>query len=103
VLKADIIKQARNMILRSIELVYPSGINVSMMHQTLCTVDECYDFALMRKDVAYLIDEGYINLVGLMKNPTMADVKEDSMTIIKLTASGLEIAQNLKDDPALEF
>ena len=102
-LKAEIIKQARNMILRSIELVYPSGINVSMLYQTLCTVDECYDFALMRKDVAYLIDKGYIKLVGLMKNPTMADVKEDSMTVIKLTATGLEIAQNLKDDPALEF
>lgn len=97
--KQIMIKQARNLILRHLELVYPSGLNVKYLYQTVCAVDEAYDFSLLRKDVAYMREKGYVALVG----GKLCDVKPDSLAVVKLTASGLEIAQDLKDDPALEI
>jgi len=97
--KPDMIKQTRNLIMRHLEIVYPSGLTSKYLYQTVCAVDAVYEFSLMRKDVAYLMEKGYVVLVG----GKLCDVKEDSLTVIKLTAIGLEIAQDVKDDPALEI
>lgn len=101
--KKDMIKQARNLMLRSLDKTYPNGLNVKYLFQVLCTVDECYDFDLLRKDIAYLREKGYLTLVSISGKATLADVKPGSLTVVKLTASGLEISQDLKDDPALEI
>ena len=57
----------------------------------------------MRKDIAYLMAKGYVELSGFKKNIKINDVKEDAIIVVKLTADGLDIAQDLKDDPALEI
>lgn len=101
--KAYIIKQARCLMLRSLDKVYPSGMTAKLLYQVMCTVDEGYGFDLMKKDIAYLKEKGYVELIGLGENVTLASVHEGSMTAIKLTATGLEISQDLKDDPALEI
>ena len=97
--KADIVKQARNLIMRHLELVYPSGLTAKYLYQTVCAVDKAYDFTLMRKDVAYLEEKKYVTLIG----GKICDVRPGSLVVVKLTASGLEIAQDVKDDPALEI
>ncbi len=105
-IKAGMIKQARCLVMRNLEIVYPSGLNVKYLYQTVCAVDERYDFSLLCKDIAYLKEKGYVELIALGGKPgkgTMADVKPDSMTVVKLTARGLEIAQDLIDDQALEI
>ncbi len=101
--RAQMIKQARWLMLRSLERIYESGMTPKMLYQIMCTVDESYGFDLMRKDIAYLREKGYLELVGLKKKITLADIHEDSLIAAKLTAAGLEVAQNLKDDPALEI
>ncbi|HOQ06037.1 MAG TPA: hypothetical protein PKY88_12585 [Anaerohalosphaeraceae bacterium] len=100
--KQDLIRQARNLMLRSLDRVYPSGLSVKLLEQVMCTVDANYGIDLMRKDIAYLLEKGYIEIVSLDGEGTLADVRKNSMAVIKLTAVGLEIAQNLKRDPALE-
>jgi len=98
------IKQARTLMLRSLDRVYPSGMNAKHLEQVLCTVDEAYGFDLLRKDVAYLRDKGYVSLVTFGGAATLADLQPGSVTtIVKLTPDGLDIAQNLKSDPALEI
>ena len=101
--KEMIIKQARNLMMRSLDKVYSSGMTAKLLYQVMCTVDEGYGFDLMKKDIAYLLEKGYITLIGFGGKATLADVREDSMTAVKLTAAGLEVAQNLRSDPALEF
>jgi hypothetical protein len=101
--KEMIIKQARILLLRSLDKVYPSGINAKMLYQIMCTVDPGYGFDLMKKDVAYFLEKGYIRLIGLGACATLADLHEGTMTVLTLTAAGLEVAQHLKDDAALEF
>ena len=100
-----LIKQARSLILRNLELVYPSGLNVKSLYQTACVVDQIYDFGLLRKDLAYLMEKGWLLLIGLGPGgrATLADVKEEALTVVKLTAAGLEIAQRLKTDEAIEL
>jgi len=101
--KAMIIKQARTLMLRSLDKAYPSGISVKMLEQIMCTVNESYGTDLMNKDIAYLREKGYIELVGFGGPATLADIRRDSFTVVKLTAAGTEIAQNLIHDSALEL
>lgn len=101
--KEMLIKQARNLMLRSLDKVYPSGLNAKSLYLVMCTVDEGYGFDLMKKDIAWLLEKGYLTLVNFGGKAALADIHEGSMTVIKLTAKGLDIAQNLTEDPALEL
>ncbi|MFA5187030.1 MAG: hypothetical protein WC551_11160 [Patescibacteria group bacterium] len=102
-MKKLIIKQARQLMLRSLDKVYPSGLTAKFMEQVMCTVDQGYGFDLMKKDIAYLCEKGYIKLVGFGGKATLADIHEGSSTTIILTADGLEVAQNIIHDEALEL
>ena len=96
--KADLIKQARSLILRHLEIIYPSSLNFRSLHQTLCHVDAMYDEQLLTKDLFYLSEKGYLLCTsGKLANMT------DRLATFRLTAAGLEIAQQLKEDKALEI
>jgi hypothetical protein len=101
--KTDLIKQARRLILRSLDKVYPSPLNIKCLYQVTCTVDAAYDIAVMRKDIAYLQEKGYLILIKIDGKASLADVHRDSLAVVKLTAMGLEVAQNLREDQALEI
>jgi hypothetical protein len=102
--KPIIIRQARRLLMRNLERTYPSGLTVKYLYQTACTVDEGYGFDLMRKDLSYLLEKGYIKLVGFGGKARIADIhNEESLVVVKLTASGLEIAQGLIEDRAMEI
>ncbi|HQG06745.1 MAG TPA: hypothetical protein PLX18_11080 [Anaerohalosphaeraceae bacterium] len=101
--KRDLIRQARNLMLRSLDRVYPSGLTIRLLEQVMCTVDQNYGMDLMRKDIAYLLEKKYIEILRIDGNGTLADVRKDSMAVVKLTAAGLEITQDLRVDPSLEI
>ena len=101
--KSIMIKQARLLMIRALSKVYDGGLNCKYLEQIMCTVDESYSFDLIRKDVAYLKEKGYVRITRIGGVGTMADVREGSMTVISLTALGLEVAQELHKDPALEI
>lgn len=89
--------------LRSLDKVYPSGLMVKQLYQVMCAVDPGYDFDLMKKDVAYLMEKGYVVMVKIGGSGTLADVHKDSLAVVKLTCTGLEVIQSLRHDPALEI
>lgn len=101
--KKILIRQARRLLLRNLERTYPSGLTVKYLYQITCTVDDAYGFDLMRKDLNYLGEKGYIKLVGIGGRVRPANIHEDSLVAVKLTATGLEIAQGLIEDRAMEL
>ncbi|HOT73747.1 MAG TPA: hypothetical protein PLX18_11400 [Anaerohalosphaeraceae bacterium] len=101
-IKSELIRQTRRLLLRSLDRVYPSPITVKGLFQVLCSVDDSYGIDLLRKDLAYLQEKGYIRILNLDGPASLADVQLDSLTVVKLTAAGLEIAQNLQKDSAIE-
>lgn len=97
--KALMIIEVRQTIMRSLDLVYPSGLRMKLLYQTVCAVDEMYDFNLLKKDVAYLKAKGYLEFVDAAFGG-MTDIEQ---RVVKLTPEGLEIVQNIQNDPALEI
>lgn len=97
--KAAIIIQARKGILRSLEMVYPSGLTIQSLYQTVCAIDITYDETLFKRDVAYLVEKGYVEFI----DPAIGRVTDFFSKVVKLTEQDLEIAQGLTRDPALEI
>jgi len=91
--------QIRNCILRNLDLVYPTGLRIGFLYQTICTIDELYDYKLLAKDITYLKAKGYIVYV----DDAMGGMDEFKDQVVKLTAIGLEVAQKITKDPALEI
>lgn len=92
------IKQARRIILRNLDMVYPSGLIVASLYLTVCAIDEHYDRNLFRKDLAYLKDKGYVAFVDEIIGGAPFDKK-----IVRLTATGKEVAEGTDTDRTLEI
>ncbi len=93
------IKQARRQILRNLDLVYPSGLTMRSLYRTVCAVDPMYDFSLFGKDVEYLKAKGYIFFI----DDAIGGRDSFEEKVGKLTADGLEVAQRITSDQALEI
>jgi len=93
------IKQARRQILRNLDLVYPSGLTMRSLYQTVCAVDVMYDLGLFGKDVEYLKAKGYVYFV----DDEIGGQDKFEGKVGKLTAQGIEVIQNIKANGALEI
>jgi len=93
------IKQARRQILRNLDLVYPSGLTMRSLYQTVCAIDVMYDFGLFGKDVEYLKAKGYVFFI----DDAIGGRDSFEEKVGKLTAEGLEVAQRITSDQALEI
>ena len=93
-----VIIQTRRNILRNLDLVYPTGLTVRFLYRTVCAVNEMYDMSLLAKDIAYLKEKGYVKYI----DDVMGGMDKFEDKTVKLTARGLEIAQDVIDDEALE-
>ena len=87
------------MLLRNLDLVYPSGLTASSLYQTVCGIDETYDFGLFTKDVFYLKQKDYIYFV----DDAIGGGGEFKKRTVKLTYQGKEIAEQTMTDKALEI
>jgi len=93
------IKHIRQSILCNLDLVYPSGLRTRSLYQTVCAIDEMYDFNLFGKDIAYLKDKGYISYI----DDAFGGMTNFADRTVKLTATGKEIAERTQTDTALEI
>ena len=93
------IKQARKNILRNLDLVYPSGLRMQALYQTVCAIDELYDENLFRKDIYYLKDKGYLTFI----DDVIGGMDTFDRKVAKLTPDGKEISEGTDNDPALEI
>jgi len=93
------IKQQRRQLLTNMDLFYPSPVQCSTLYRTVIHIDPSYESAAYRKDVYYLEAKGYFEFV----DDQLGGANTFESKVIKLTALGLEIAQRIMTDPALEI
>lgn len=92
------IKQLRRVILSNLNMLYPSGLRVASLYNTVSCLDESYEFSLFTKDVVYLRNKGYIRYADEPLGSESAF--RDKFAI--LTETGKDIADRITTDPALE-
>ena len=87
-----IIKKTRRDLLTTLKMFYPAEVDSCTLALTLPTVEEHH----LKVDLSYLIDKGYVSWVN--KTPNMGWSKRE----FRLTATGVETADRINKDPALE-
>lgn len=88
-----LIKQTRRDLLTTLKMVYPGDATFEMLGLTMPTVETHH----LRVDLSYLIAKKYVEWVN--EQPNMAWRKRE----YRLTADGVETADRINKDPALEF
>ena len=92
------IKIARHIILTNLNIICPTPAPVPMLYHLIIDADRTYDMSLLRKDIWYLEQKGYIRFFDeLGGNENFVD------RMIVLTKTGKEIAEKTMTDPALEI
>ena len=91
--------QARRQILNQLNRVYESPLLIQTLYRVMLGFDENYDLSLLRKDVTYLKQKGYVKYIDDVIGG--ADSFKDK--VLGLTASGKEIADRTQTDKVLEI
>ena len=95
------IKRIRGEILVALKMLYPAAMQADHLLRSLLAVFPQLEWEHFRKDLAYLAEKGYVRRVVC---PTEQD---SALTAwrkrwFRLTAAGVEIADECVQDPALE-
>lgn len=90
--RAAQIKQTRRGILDALNMVYPGHLTF----ETICGVFVELEEHYIRRDLQYLCEKNYTQWVNPSRNAAWA------MRRYKLTPAGLEVADRINTDPALE-
>ena len=93
------LKQVRQLILGNLNRLYPTPLQVRTLYRVMCSFDENYDTSLLKKDLTYLKDKGYIKYV----DEVLGGSESFERKCVGLTAEGKEIADRTQTDPALEI
>lgn len=107
---ADAIAQTRRSLLEMLSIGRAIAIRGERLFGLVRSVAETdYDHGLFEKDLRYLREKGYVRVDPRLSGKRAADDPEQlgprwyMVAFFELTATGLEIAQKLRSDPALEF
>jgi hypothetical protein len=98
--EAILIKQSRRTILRTLNMMYPNSMFMCTLCNCMISEFPLYDDDLLAKDTTYLQDKGYLAVTE--KSPVFGPLPFKKR-LVKLTASGKEIADQIMIDPALEI
>jgi len=93
------IKQARRSILDNLNRIYDTPLQVRFLLHILLAVDCAYTMSLLRKDLAYLKQKGYVEFV----DDKIGGFDKYHKKFVGLTAEGKEIADRTAKDAALEI
>ena len=98
--KLDVIKikQVRGRLLTSLNLLYPSPIRIDTLYRTVCD-DPDYNWTLMRKDIYYFRQKGYIEFI----DDVLGGADDFKHKVVRLTDEGKEVAEGTRTDEALEI
>lgn len=99
---ADRIKQVRREILVSLKSIYPAAFKLETLYRALIVVFPDLEFDNIKQDVAYLLSKGYVE----RRMPQSHDNPEAVPWRLRwygLTAGGVEIADRVRVDDALEI
>ena len=95
------IKRIRNEILVALKMLYPAPLQAEQLFRSLLCLFPTLEWDPFRRDLAYLCEKGYTQRV-------VADLERDERLTpwrkrwFRLTSSGLEVADRVINDPALD-
>jgi len=87
-----LIKKSRRDLLVTLKMVYPGALDYRSIRLVTPDVDDHY----LEIDLAYLVDKGYVRRENAQPNQRRDDREW------KLTALGVETADRINRDPAIE-
>lgn len=90
----------RNETLVALKMIYPAALQADQLFRSLLSVFPTLEWPRFRRDLCYLLEKGYVQRV------VAASESDEKMTLWKrrwfrLTTDGMEVADHLIDDPAL--
>jgi len=91
-IRAAQIKQTRRSILDALKQTYPADLSLLSLRYVLAEIEEHY----LRQDVQYLLDKGLLTRTDAKRGALWDDRR------FKLTARGVETADQITVDPALD-
>lgn len=100
---APLIKRMRNEILVALKMLYPAALQADSLLRGMLMLFPALEFDHFRRDLAYLLEKGYIERVL-----PFDDGDSECVAVpwrrrwFKLTSAGLEIADRCVRDPALD-
>ncbi len=95
------IVRVRNEVLVALRMLYPAALQADQLLRSLLSVFPTLEWNCLRRDICYLVEKGYLQRV-------IADSEQDERFTswrrrwFRITTSGLEVADHLVDDPAME-
>ena len=95
------IKRVRNEVLVALKMLYPAALQAERLMRSLLSVFPHLEWDPFRRDLAYLCEKGYLQRV-------VADTETDARLTpwrqrwFRLTSKGVELADHVIDDPALD-
>ncbi len=96
-----LIKRIRNEILIALKMLYPAPLQAEQLFRSLLCLFPTLEWDAFRRDLAYLTEKDYIKRV-------VSDAEQDERLTpwrrrwFRLTTSGLEVADHVVNDPALD-
>jgi hypothetical protein len=94
------IKRIRNEVLVALKMLYPAALQAEQLLRSLLSVFPCLEWDQFRRDLAYLCEKGYLQRV-------VADSEADARATpwrrrwFRLTTAGMDVADDILKDPAL--
>lgn len=95
------ITEDRKLVLGLLNVRYPNYVPGESIFRIILGVSTEYTKRRLRRDLSYFNDKGYVAFKGLHGIDAMSITVKDCS--FALTAQGLEIAQKLIKDPALDI
>ena len=95
------IKRVRNEVLVALKMLYPAPLQADQLFRSLLCVFPTLEWATFHRDLIYLTEKGYLCRV-------VSRVERDRRLTpwrkrwFRMTTSGLEVADHLVTDPALD-
>lgn len=95
------IRQIRHEALVALKMIYPAALQADQLLRSLLSLFPALEWDHFRRDVAYLAEKGYLQRV-------IAETELDSRMTpwrqrwFRLTTRGVELAEDLIRDPALD-
>ena len=97
---ADIVR-VRNEILVALRMIYPAALQAEQLLRSLLSVFPTLEWQHFRRDLCYLVEKGYLQRVVAASEPH-SRLTPWRRRWFRITAGGLEVADRLISDPALE-
>ena len=98
------IKRVRSEILVALKMLYPAPLQAEQLFRSLLSIFPTLEWELFKRDLAYLCEKNYLQRViaDTEGGPDTAGLTPWRKRWLRLTSSGLEIADHVVNDPALD-